>query len=170
MIKREELTNPESCMSRARADEMTFVLLGRDTAAPVAIRAWVAERVRLGKNTLVDPQILEALECAEVMRPGSGSSPLPWYVPAWLSFTSDPDIVCVDGIKCSREIFTHLADRAKEGTTFQLVKTENGVVTIRELRTKLSECERVDLHALMQQWGRDIDIQFSKVVKWIESR
>lgn len=67
MIKRKELTDPKSCMSRADNDEMTFVLLGRDLAAPTAIRAWVAERIRLGKNTEQDAQIIEALECAEWM-------------------------------------------------------------------------------------------------------
>lgn len=51
MRKKEELSNPNSCMNRARESEMTFVLLGRDAAAPVAIRAWVRERLRLGKNT-----------------------------------------------------------------------------------------------------------------------
>lgn len=67
MIKREELTNPASCMSRAREDEMTFVLLGRDAAAPFTIRAWINERIRLGKNTHTDPQIIEALSCARAM-------------------------------------------------------------------------------------------------------
>lgn len=67
MRKRDELTNPKACMVRARDDEMTFVLLGRDAAAPNTIRAWVAERVRLGKNILSDPQIVEALECAATM-------------------------------------------------------------------------------------------------------
>lgn len=67
MRKRDELTNPDSCMSRARDDEMTFVLLGRDLAAPVAIRAWITERIRLGKNQPEDPQILEAEACARVM-------------------------------------------------------------------------------------------------------
>ena len=67
MIKREELTNPKSCMSRAKDDEMTFVLLGRDAAAPHAIRAWVDERLRLGKNLVSDAQIVEALLCAEAM-------------------------------------------------------------------------------------------------------
>ena len=47
MRKHEELTNPLSCLSRARHNEMTFVLLGRDAAAPAAIRAWVKERIRL---------------------------------------------------------------------------------------------------------------------------
>lgn len=57
-------SNPASCMSRARDDEMTFVLLGRDVAAPTAIRAWAAERVRLKKNSKDDEQIQEALACA----------------------------------------------------------------------------------------------------------
>jgi len=70
MIKREELTNPNSCMSRAKDDEMTFVLLGRDAAAPYAIRQWIEERIRLQKNTYGDPQIIEALECAEKIERG----------------------------------------------------------------------------------------------------
>jgi len=60
MRKHEELTNPSSCMNRARDDEWTFVLLGRDAAAPAAVRAWIEERVRLGKNRRDDAQILEA--------------------------------------------------------------------------------------------------------------
>lgn len=60
MRKRDELTDPNSCMSRAKDDEWTFVLLGRDTAATVAVRAWIQERIRLGKNKPDDPQIVEA--------------------------------------------------------------------------------------------------------------
>lgn len=68
MLKKLELTNRASCMSRAHPDEMTFVLLARDVAAPAAIRAWAKERIRLGKNTHGDdPQIREALECADTM-------------------------------------------------------------------------------------------------------
>jgi len=47
-------------MNRARDDEWTFVLLGRDLAAPAAVRAWIEERIRLGKNERDDEQILEA--------------------------------------------------------------------------------------------------------------
>lgn len=67
MRKREELTNPNSCMSRANAEEMTFVLLGRDEAAPIAILAWIKERIRLGKNTPDDAQVVEAARCAAAM-------------------------------------------------------------------------------------------------------
>lgn len=67
MRKSEELTNPKSCMSRARDDEMTFVLLARDVAAPGAIRWWARKRVELGKNAWSDAQIVEALACADEM-------------------------------------------------------------------------------------------------------
>ncbi len=60
MRKRDELTDPRSCMSRARDDEWTIVLLGRDAAAAATVRFWIAERIRLKKNTPTDPQILEA--------------------------------------------------------------------------------------------------------------
>jgi predicted phosphohydrolase len=60
MRKRDELTDPNSCMSKARDDEWTFVLLGRDPAAIVAVRAWIEERIRIGKNTSQDAKIIEA--------------------------------------------------------------------------------------------------------------
>ena len=75
MRKRDELTSPDSCMSRAADDEMTFVLLGRDAAAPAAIRAWVEQRLRLGKNRAGDPQIVEALECARTMESERAAKP-----------------------------------------------------------------------------------------------
>lgn len=67
MIKREELTNPRSCMSRAQDDEPTFVLLARDITAPGAIRAWCRRRIETGKNCITDPQIKEALALADAM-------------------------------------------------------------------------------------------------------
>jgi len=67
MIKRDEIEDPESCLNKARVDERLFVLLARDPAAPVAIRAWVAERIRLGKNADGDDQVREALDCAARM-------------------------------------------------------------------------------------------------------
>jgi hypothetical protein len=60
MKKIDEFVNPNSCLSRAYPDEWIFVLLGRDKAATVAVRAWIEERIRLGKNTRNDPQIIDA--------------------------------------------------------------------------------------------------------------
>jgi hypothetical protein len=62
MLKRDEIADPNSCLNKAKDDEQLFVLLGRDQAATVAVRAWVNERIRIGKNKKTDPQILEALE------------------------------------------------------------------------------------------------------------
>lgn len=67
MRKKDELSREHTCMRHAHPEEMVFVLLSRDAAAPVAIRAWVKERLRLGKNVETDPQIVEALICAAVM-------------------------------------------------------------------------------------------------------
>lgn len=67
MRKTEEIANPESCLSRARPDEMVFVLLERDAAAPHAIREWIKRRIELGKNTPQDEQIREAKACAKYM-------------------------------------------------------------------------------------------------------
>jgi hypothetical protein len=67
MRKKEELSNPKSCINKAKDNEMTFVLLGRDIAAPYAIREWVEKRIWEGKNKRNDPQIIEALQCASIM-------------------------------------------------------------------------------------------------------
>jgi hypothetical protein len=67
MRKRDELTDPNSCMSRAKDDEWTFVLLGRDAAAPATVRFWVSERLRMKKNREDDPQIVEALAWCEAV-------------------------------------------------------------------------------------------------------
>lgn len=67
MIKRDEMEYSESCLNKARSDERLFVVLARDPAAPIAIRAWVVERIRIGKNVSEDAQIVEALDCATRM-------------------------------------------------------------------------------------------------------
>lgn len=67
MLKRDELTNPDSCMRRALPDERTFVLLARDRTAPWVIRFWCLLRWVFRKNKWSDPQIVEALDCAQRM-------------------------------------------------------------------------------------------------------
>jgi hypothetical protein len=76
MRKRDELADPGSCLNKAREDEWLFVLLGRDPAAPAAVHAWIAERVRLGLNGPDDPKIREAgrwIAAAEGEGEGGGS-------------------------------------------------------------------------------------------------
>jgi hypothetical protein len=65
-----EISDPTSCWNKAKDEELVFVLLGRDAAAPAAIEAWCAERIRLGKNKPGDEQIGEARSLAEIMREG----------------------------------------------------------------------------------------------------
>jgi hypothetical protein len=67
MRKKEEERISTSCLNKAKPDEMIFVLLGRDQAAPFAIRIWATERIRLGKNKRTDRQIVEALHVAQTM-------------------------------------------------------------------------------------------------------
>lgn len=67
MIKNEEINNPNSCLSKAKPDELIFVLLARDKAAPFAIRQWVNARIALNKNKHNDYQIVEALRVASEM-------------------------------------------------------------------------------------------------------
>ncbi len=67
MRKHLEERDETSCLNRAKPDEMLFVLLGRDVTASNVIRFWCYERVRLGKNQPLDPQIREAYACADAM-------------------------------------------------------------------------------------------------------
>lgn len=68
MIKREELESPSSCLSKAENEEMVFVLLSRDPAASIAVRAWIEARLAMGKNTSGDAQIQEAQRVVEEMQ------------------------------------------------------------------------------------------------------
>lgn len=63
MKKLDELEQQTSCLNKARNDEMLFVLLGRDPAGPAAIRAWIEERIRIGKNVRGDALMLDAEKC-----------------------------------------------------------------------------------------------------------
>lgn len=64
MRKRDAHNDPTSCWNKAQDDEPVFILLARDAAAPAAVRAWIEERIRLGKNKHDDSKIVEAEEWA----------------------------------------------------------------------------------------------------------
>jgi hypothetical protein len=64
MKKLKEANDPKSCWNRADDEEIVFVLLARDPAAPQAILAWINERIRIGKNYPGDAQIIEATKAA----------------------------------------------------------------------------------------------------------
>lgn len=65
MRKRDELV--VGCMAKAKDNEMTFVLLGRDASAPGTIRDWIARRIKDGLNLPGDAKLVEAEECARIM-------------------------------------------------------------------------------------------------------
>jgi hypothetical protein len=65
--KIDELTDPESCLSKAKDDELIFVLLARDPCAASAVEHWIRERVRRGINKLSDAKIVSAIQwCQQV--------------------------------------------------------------------------------------------------------
>lgn len=55
-----EKQDPNSCLNRALLNEPVFVMLARDAAGIYAVRCWIDNRVRTGKNKPGDPQITEA--------------------------------------------------------------------------------------------------------------
>lgn len=67
MLKRDELTTPNSCLNKAKDDEPIFVILGRDISGASTVRKWAADRVYHGKNEPTDAQIQEALDLADKM-------------------------------------------------------------------------------------------------------
>lgn len=58
---------PFDCYANAEPDEPMFVLLARDRTAPNIVTQWAMRRVELGLNEPGDPQIVEALQCADNM-------------------------------------------------------------------------------------------------------
>lgn len=67
MLKKDELADPNSCLNRARDDEMIFVLLARDISAPGTVLDWIRRRIADGKNKPNDDQLADAERCAFAM-------------------------------------------------------------------------------------------------------
>lgn len=62
MTKREELSNPESCLNKAADDEPIFVLRAKDMLSPLAIEAWAeaAEDYGVPKDKIAEARALAA--------------------------------------------------------------------------------------------------------------
>jgi len=67
MKKCDERAHERSCWNKAREDEILFIMMERDLAAPETIRFWVEKRIELGLNKRDDPQMQDALACANRM-------------------------------------------------------------------------------------------------------
>lgn len=68
MTKIETISDPNSCLNKAKDDEPVFILLGRDMDAPMTIEKWCDFRVQSGKNKFEDEQIQDALNVSAQMR------------------------------------------------------------------------------------------------------
>jgi hypothetical protein len=73
MRKSDELSDPSSCLNKAAEDEILFVLMERDPAAPGTIRDWVARRIEMGLNKPGDPKLISAEQIARAIETGQFS-------------------------------------------------------------------------------------------------
>lgn len=64
MRKKDELTDPESCLSKAGFEEPLFVLRATDKLSPLLVRIWVDLARMHGAPT---EKLLEAAQIAEAM-------------------------------------------------------------------------------------------------------
>jgi hypothetical protein len=67
MIKKEELTNPTSCINKAFDDEPIFVLRAKDPVAIQTIYYWMHQRICTGSEKYNDPKMKEAEQLAQLM-------------------------------------------------------------------------------------------------------
>lgn len=81
--KREVRNNPRSCWNKAHDHEPMFILLGRDVAAPNAIRFWATARIQANENQEGDAQIEGARAIAAAMERFQSNGPKS-YRTAWL--------------------------------------------------------------------------------------
>ncbi len=65
MIKSEELSNPNSCLNKAKDDEILFVILDRDLAFAGTILYWIEKRIQLGLNKRDDLKMIETANCVQ---------------------------------------------------------------------------------------------------------
>jgi hypothetical protein len=65
MIKREELSNPHSCLNKATMDEPVFVLRASDKLAPAVIELWATMAEQVGTTPA---KLTEARELVAQMR------------------------------------------------------------------------------------------------------
>lgn len=69
--KKQQIENPNSCLNKARDDELIFVLLARDEAAQLAVAAWIEARIKSGKNKPGDAKIQSAWDWIAAVRKGA---------------------------------------------------------------------------------------------------
>ena len=65
MIKRDELSNPNSCLNKAAEDEPVFVLRAQDVLAPIVVSLWAELAASHDCN---DAKVRDAEALANAMR------------------------------------------------------------------------------------------------------
>lgn len=71
MLKKDELTNPNSCLNRAAPDEPIFTLRANDPVAPRIVREWAFQyqhykRLEKGDDQLNDKELRKYREAMEL--------------------------------------------------------------------------------------------------------
>ena len=64
MRKRDELSDPQSCINKAASSEPIFVLRGQDMLAPAVVELWARLAQLHGANP---DKVREAMNCAALM-------------------------------------------------------------------------------------------------------
>lgn len=67
MLKSQEKAQNDSVWNKTKDNERLFILSENDVTAPMIIKTWVSERIKLGLNSPTDPVILDALDLSMMM-------------------------------------------------------------------------------------------------------
>ncbi|MFN3624416.1 MAG: hypothetical protein ACK4TP_10175 [Hyphomicrobium sp.] len=65
MLKRDEISNPNSCLNKAADDEPVFVLRAQDELAAAVVTDWA---ILAQKRGVSEQKVKEALELADAMK------------------------------------------------------------------------------------------------------
>lgn len=68
MLKRHEISDPNSCLNKAKDNQMVFVLTENDKAMEETIEFWINKRIELGLNELGDTKMVTAQNVADYVR------------------------------------------------------------------------------------------------------
>lgn len=79
MLKRDEVSDPTSCLNKAADDEPVFVIRAKDRVGPATVRDWVYRATALGIH---QEKVAEALDLARAMEVWRRAHPPEAKVPA----------------------------------------------------------------------------------------
>lgn len=68
MRKKDEVADPNSCLNKAKDDDILFVLKDTDQAMVDTVLYWIKRRIELGLNQQGDAKMTEAAQLANAVR------------------------------------------------------------------------------------------------------